>query len=151
MFFAERRSDCCDFLIRSSSKYKTSVMMHENEISGVIIDKAIKIHKALGPGLLESSYKSCLAFELERAGLAIQVEKALPLVYEEVRLECGYRLDILVENKVIIEIKAVETINDVHVAQLLTYLKLSGCKLGLLMNFNVLKIIHGTKRLVNNL
>ena len=125
--------------------------MHENEISWIIINNTIKVHKALGPDLLESSYKSCLAFKLQQAGLNIQVEKALPLIYEEVKLDCGYRIDILVEEKVIVELKAVELLHDIHVAQVLTYLKLSGCKLGLLMNFNVLKIIDGTKRLVNNL
>lgn len=125
--------------------------MHENEISKIIIDAAIRVHRAFGPGLLESSYKYCLAFELQQAGLQVQIEKGLPLVYEDVKLECGYRIDILVENKVIIEIKAVDALTDIHTAQVLTYLKLSGCKLALLINFNVLKVIAGTKRLVNNL
>ena len=112
---------------------------------------AIKVHSALGPGLLESAYKECLFYELCRAGLAVEKEKPLPLVYESVKLECGYRVDLLVEGKLIIEIKAVEAITDVHLAQALTYLKLSNCKLGLLINFNVVLLKQGIKRVVNNL
>lgn len=123
----------------------------ENELSKIIVDCAFKVHKNLGPGLLESSYEECLMYELIKAGLFIEKQKALPLVYEEVKLEVGYRIDILVENKVVIEIKAVEVLNDVHLAQILTYLKLSGCKLGLLINFNVSLIKNGIKRVVNNL
>jgi GxxExxY protein len=114
--------------------------MTENEITDKIISCAIKVHKKLGPGLLESSYKECLFYELTKAGLFAYKEKALPLIYEEVKLECGYRIDLLVENKVIVEIKAVEALNDVHLAQILTYLRLSNCKVGLLLNFNVAKM-----------
>lgn len=125
--------------------------MHKNEISEIIVDAAIRVHRLLGPGLLESSYKSCLAFELQKAGLQVQVEVGLPLLYEDVKLECGYRIDILVENKVIIEIKSVEALHSIHTAQVLTYLKLSGCKLALLINFNVLRVVDGLKRFANSL
>lgn len=129
---------------------KTTFML-ENEISQKIIGCAIEVHKVLGPGLLESAYQECLSYELEKSGLNVQKQKPLPLIYKDMKLETGYRLDLIVENKVIIEIKSVETINDIHVAQLLTYLKLSGCRLGLLMNFNVLRIVDGMKRLANRL
>ncbi len=125
--------------------------MTENEISKVIFDAALKVHKALGPGLLESAYEECLYYELLKSDLFVVKQKALPLIYEEVKLEIGYRIDLLVENKVIIEVKAVEALNDVHLAQILTYLKLSNCKLGLLINFNVALIKNGIKRVVNNL
>jgi GxxExxY protein len=101
--------------------------------------------------LLESAYKECLFYELCRAGLAVEKEKPLPLVYECVKLECGYRVDLLVEGKLIIEIKAVEGLTDIHLAQVLTYLKLSNCKLGLLINFNLVLLKQGIKRVVNNL
>ncbi len=123
----------------------------ENEISQKIIGCAIEVHKVLGPGLLESAYQECLSYELEKSGLNVQKQTPLPLIYKDMKLETGYRLVLIVENKVIIEIKSVETINDIHVAQLLTYLKLSGCRLGLLMNFNVLRIVDGIKRLANRL
>jgi GxxExxY protein len=125
--------------------------MNENEISSKVIGCAIEVHKLLGPGLLENAYEECLFYELKLAGFNVEKQKALPLIYKEVKLDAGYRLDLLVENKLIIEIKAVEAINDIHIAQVLTYLKVSGCKLGLLMNFNVLKIKDGVKRLANNL
>lgn len=125
--------------------------MTENEISKIIFDCALKVHKALGPGLLESAYEECLFYELKKTGLNVEKQKALPLIYEEVKLEIGYRIDLMVENKVVIEIKAVEALNDVHLAQILTYLKLSNCKLGMLINFNVALIKNGIKRVVNNL
>ena len=124
--------------------------MMENEISEKIIGCAIQVHKSLGPGLLESAYLECLYYELQNTGLFVEKQKPLPLVYKEVKLDAGYRLDLIVEKKVIIEIKSVDCLNDVHVAQVLTYLKLSGCKVGLLMNFNVLRVTDGLKRLVNN-
>jgi GxxExxY protein len=102
--------------------------MTENQISEIIVDCALKIHRKLGPGLLENSYEACLCFELENRGLKVERQKGLPLIYEEVELEVGYRIDLLVENKVIIELKAVEKLNNVHLAQTLTYLKLSNCK-----------------------
>lgn len=125
--------------------------MTENEISKVVFDCALKVHQNLGPGLLESAYEECLYYELCKTGLKIEKQKPLPLVYEDVRLEVGYRIDIMIENKFIIEIKAVDALNDVHLAQILTYLKLSNCKLGLLINFNVTLIKNGIRRVVNNL
>lgn len=124
--------------------------MTENELSHKIISCAIEVHKALGPGLLESAYLDCLAYEMEKNGLLIEKQKPLPLVYKEVKLDAGYRLDLLVCGKVIVELKSVDAINDVHKAQVLTYLKLSGCKLGLLINFNVVKLVDGIIRLVND-
>jgi GxxExxY protein len=124
--------------------------MLENNISEKIIGSSIEVHKSLGPGLLESAYLECLFYELQKSGLKVEKQKPLPLVYKEVKLDAGYRLDLIVENKVIIEIKSVEALNDIHVAQVLTYLKLSGCKVGLLINFNVLRLTEGLRRLVNN-
>lgn len=123
--------------------------MTENEISGVIIGAGIEVHKALGPGLLESAYKECLFYKLFKSGLYVEKEKPMPLVFEDIRLECGYRIDLLVENKVVIETKSVEALNDVHFAQTLTYMKLGNYKLGLLMNFNVLLLKDGIKRVIN--
>jgi GxxExxY protein len=123
--------------------------MSENEISRIVFDSALKVHKNLGPGLLESAYEECLFYESIKTGLIVEKQKPLPLVYEDMRLEIGYRIDIMVENKFIIEIKAVDTLNDVHLAQILTYLKLSNCKLGLLINFNVSLIKNGIKRVIN--
>jgi GxxExxY protein len=125
--------------------------MTENELSRIVFDCALKVHQTLGPGLLESAYEECLFYELKKTGLDIQKQKPLPLIYEEVKLDVGYRLDILIENKLILEIKSVDALNDIHFAQLLTYLKLTNCKLGLLMNFNVVLIKNGIKRVVNNL
>ncbi len=124
--------------------------MHENEISGKIVSLAIEVHQALGPGLLENAYKECLFYKLIKSGLHAEKEKPMPLVYEEVRLDCGYRLDILVEKKVVIEIKSVEGLNEVHFAQTLTYLKLGNYKVGLLINFNVPFLKNGIRRIVNN-
>ena len=125
--------------------------MYENEISERIIGCAIEVHKILGPGLLESAYEECLFYEIFQTGLRVEKQKPLPLIYKEIKLEVGYRIDLIVEYKVLVEIKSVEALNDIHTAQVLTYLKLSGCKLGLLMNFNVLRVKDGIKRLVNNL
>lgn len=123
--------------------------MNEEEILNKIIGQAIEVHRILGPGLLESSYKECLYYRLRKIGLEREKEKAMPLVFEEVRLECGYRIDILVNNKVVIELKSVEALNDVHLAQTLTYMKLGNFKLGLLLNFNVSLLKNGMKRLKN--
>ncbi len=125
--------------------------MTENEISEKIIGCAIQVHRELGPGLLESSYEECLYYELIQSGLLVEKQKPLPLVYKEVKLDCGYRIDLMVEKKVIIEVKAVDALNDIHLAQVLTYLKLSKCKLGLLINFNVTLLKAGIKRVANNL
>jgi GxxExxY protein len=125
--------------------------MSENDLSRIVFSSALKVHQALGPGLLESAYEECLFYELRKLDLSVEKQKALPLIYEEVKLDVGYRLDILVENKLILEIKAVDCLNEVHFAQLLTYLKLTNCKLGLLINFNVALLKHGVKRIANNL
>lgn len=125
--------------------------MTENQISEKIIGCAIQVHRELGPGLLESSYEECLYYELVQSGLLVEKQKPLPLVYKEVRLDCGYRIDLMIEGKIIIEVKAVESLNDIHMAQILTYLKLSNTRLGLLMNFNVTLLKSGIKRVVNNL
>jgi GxxExxY protein len=123
----------------------------ENEISHLIVGGALKVHPALGPGLLESAYEACLQYELIKTGLRVEAQKALPLVYESVKLECGYRIDLLIESKVIIEVKSIEAVADIHFAQVLTYLRLSGLKLALLMNFNVLHMKDGIRRVVNKL
>lgn len=120
----------------------------DNKLTEKVIGCAIKVHSELGPGLLESAYEECLYFELNKSGLYVEKQKALPLKYYGVLLECGYRVDLFIENKLIVEVKACESLTDVHKAQVLTYLKLSGCKLGLLMNFNVTKLINGVKRLI---
>jgi len=125
--------------------------MNENELSNKIIGLAIEIHQSLGPGLLESAYKETLYYRLREEGFIAEKEKPMPLIYKDVKLDCGYRIDILVENKVVIEIKSVEALNEVHLAQTLTYMKLGNYKLGLLMNFNVVLLKHGIKRIVNNL
>jgi GxxExxY protein len=125
--------------------------MSENEIAKRIIGAAIEVHKSLGPGLLESAYQECLFYKLGKEGLYAVKEKAMPLIYEEVVLDCGYRIDLLVENKVVIELKSVESLNDVHLAQTLTYLKLGDYKLGLLINFNVSLLKKGIRRVANGL
>lgn len=123
--------------------------MTENELAKIAFDAGMKVHKALGPGLLESTYEECLFFELNKAGIKVEKQKALPLIYEEVKLDVGYRIDLMLENKFIIEIKSVESLNDLHLAQILTYLKLSNCKLGLLINFNSVLFKNGVKRVIN--
>ncbi len=123
--------------------------MTENEISNRIIECAIKVHSDLGPGLLESAYQECLYYALCKDNLVVEKQKAMPLIYEEVHLDCGYRIDLVVENKVIVEIKSVEALHDVHLAQTLTYLKLGNFKLGLLINFNVTLLKNGIKRVIN--
>jgi GxxExxY protein len=125
--------------------------MTENELSNKVIGLAMEVHTALGPGLLESAYKECLYYKMGNSGFFVEKEKAMPLVFEQVKLECGYRIDLLVEQKLVIEIKSVEALNDVHLAQTLTYMKLGNYKLGLLMNFNVARLKEGIKRVVNGL
>ncbi len=125
--------------------------MTENELASKIIGIAIQVHQALGPGLLEKAYQECLFYKLQQEGLIVEKEKSMPLIYEEVKLDCGYRIDILVENKVVLELKSVDALNEIHMAQTLTYLKLGEYKLGLLINFNVALLKHGIKRIVNNL
>lgn len=120
--------------------------MELNQITEIIIGCAIEVHKNLGPGLLESAYEECLAYELQNAGLNIQRQKAVPVVYKEIKLDCGYRIDILVENTVVIELKTVDAFNPVHEAQILTYMKFTEKKIGLLINFNVTLLKNGLKR-----
>jgi len=120
-----------------------------NALTGRIIGAAIEVHRHLGPGLLESAYETCLAYELERRGLAVERQKALPLVYKDIRMDHGYRLDLLVERDVILEIKVVEQIAPVHEAQILSYLRFSGCKIGLLINFNVKLLKDGIRRFID--
>lgn len=122
--------------------------MTENELSKVILGKAIEVHRTLGPGLLESAYQECLYYELINEGLKVKKEKALPIVYKEIKLDHGYRIDLLIENKVVIELKTVEFLTDVHTAQILTYMKLGNYKLGLLLNFNVKLLKEGIKRFI---
>lgn len=123
--------------------------MNENELANKIIGLAIEVHKALGPGLLESAYKECLFYKIKQAGFSVEKEKPMPLVFENVKLDCGYRIDLLVENKLVIEIKAVNALNNIHLAQTLTYLRLGNFKLGLLINFNVPLLKNGIKRVIN--
>ncbi len=125
--------------------------MNPNDVSGQVVDAAIKVHRSLGPGLLESAYQACLAFELRDRGLRVETEVALPIVYREVQLEVGYRIDLLVENQVLVEIKSVDRLIPIHQAQVLSYLKMSKKRIGLLINFNVTLLKDGIKRLVNNL
>ena len=123
--------------------------MDTNQLTSEIIGIAINIHKALGPGLLESAYEECLASELKNAGLQIERQKPVPVFYKDIKLKCGYRIDILVEDIVIIELKSVEQLAPIHDAQMLTYLKFSNKKIGLLINFNVLLLKNGIKRFIH--
>ena len=125
--------------------------MTENEISNKIIGCAIAVHKALGPGLLESAYEECLAAEMDEKGLAYHRQKPVPVIYRRVKLDCGYRVDFLVENKVVVDLKAIETVPPVMYAQVLTYVRFLDKRLGLLMNFHEERLGHGVRRIVNNL
>ena len=122
-------------------------LLHQ-ELTSSILGCAYKVHSALGPGLLESAYEECLHYELDKIGLVAIKQKPMPLVYEEKKLDLGYRIDLFIEGKVIIEIKSVEALNPIHMAQLMTYLKLSGCRVGFLINFNVLSLKDGIKRVI---
>ena len=137
---------CCIFKFKKLN----NTVVSENEITEQIIRAAIKVHKSLGPGLLESAYESCLYYEIFQSGLFVERQKAIPLVYADVKLDCGYRADLLVERKVIIEVKSVEALNEIHIMQTLTHLKLLDFRVGLLINFNVVRLIAGVKRVVNN-
>lgn len=123
--------------------------IHVNNLATRAIGIAIEVHSALGPGLLESCYKECLYYKLTQSGLFVEKEKPMPLVFEEVKLDCGYRVDLLIEGQLLLEIKSVEALNDIHLAQTLTYLKLGNYKLGLLLNFNVVKLKDGIRRVIN--
>jgi GxxExxY protein len=121
-----------------------------DSITRRIIGAAIEVHRRLGPGLLESAYEICLAYELRQCGMKVEQQKPLPVVYKDVKLDCGYRLDLVVEDSVVVEVKAVEKLARIHDAQLLSYLRLSGKTVGLLLNFNVRVLKNGVKRIVNN-
>lgn len=137
-----------------TAEYAETAEMNDNdkinEITEQIIGSAIDVHRTLGPGLLESAYEACLAFELISRGLKLEQQKALPVVYRDMKLDCGYRLDLVVENAVVIELKAVEHLLSIHRAQLISYLKLTGLKVGLLINFHTKILKNGIVRLVNN-
>lgn len=122
-------------------------MLYE-DLTEVIIGCAINVHKELGPGLLESAYEECLFYELKKAGLKVERQKAIPVVYKEIKIDCGYRADLIVEDKVILELKTVDDFNPVYEAQILTYLKFAKKKIGLLINFNVLRLKEGIKRYI---
>lgn len=123
--------------------------MSEDFLTKGIIGVAIEVHTSLGPGLLENAYKECLYYKLRKEGFHVEKEKIMPLIFEEVKLDCGYRIDLLVEDRIVIELKSVVALNDVHLAQTLTYMKLGNYKHGLLINFNVFRLKEGIRRLVN--
>jgi GxxExxY protein len=125
--------------------------LSENDIAKIVFEAALKVHRKTGPGLLESAYQECLFYELDKAGLFVEKQKMLPLIYEDIKLDAGYRIDLMINNKVVIELKSVEVIAPVHIAQVITYLRLSGAKLGILINFNVALLKDGFKRIVNGL
>lgn len=125
------------------------LQMDDHQLTGTVLNAAIEVHKALGPGLLESAYLECMYYKLQSMGLRVEKQKGVPLSFEEVKLEIGYRLDLLVEGELVIELKSVESLNDIHLAQILTYLKLGNYKRGLLINFNVLLLKDGIKRVIN--
>ena len=122
--------------------------MNIEEIFKITLDYSFRVHSSLGPGLLESAYLEAMFYELKRSGLFVEKQIPLPMVYQKINLEIGYRIDLLVENVVIVEVKSIEALADIHLAQILTYLKLSGCKLGLLVDFNVLHLKEGIKRVI---
>ena len=130
--------------------FEREISTDTNRITGQIIAAAIKIHSQIGPGVLESVYQRCLEYELSRVGLAVQSEVALPVLYEGISLESGYRVDLLVENSIIVELKCVESILPIHKTQLLTYLRLANMRMGLLLNFNVVHLRNGINRILNN-
>lgn len=134
--------NCCDRTFQIKK-------MTENQIAREVLDAGLRVHRALGPGLLERAYEECLFYELTQSGIFVEKQKALPLIYEEVELEVGYYVDLMIERKFIVELKSVERLNDVHLAQILTYLKLADCKLGMLINFNVSLLKNGVKRVIN--
>jgi GxxExxY protein len=122
--------------------------MNNEEVFKQVLDCSFRVHSSLGPGLLESAYEECLFFEIQNQKLYVEKQKPMPLIYRDVKLDLGYRLDLMVENNVIVEIKSVEALNEVHMAQILTYLKLAECKLGLLINFNVRHLKDGIRRII---
>ena len=123
----------------------------ENDISKIVYEAGYIVHKTLGPGLLESAYEECLFYELNKQGILVERQKSMPLVYDEVKMDVGYRLDFLIEKKIVLEIKSIESLQDIHLAQILTYFRLSNCKLGMLINFNTLQFKNGVKRVINGI
>jgi len=123
----------------------------ENDISKIVYESGYIVHKALGPGLLESAYEECLFYELNKFDILVERQKPTPLIYDEVKMDVGYRLDFLIEKKFVLEIKSIESLQDIHLAQILTYLRLSNCKLGMLINFNTLQFKNGVKRVINGI
>jgi GxxExxY protein len=142
----EHREVCYALRMATSARSHTFPV---NQITGAIVNSAMKVHSTLGPGLLESAYQACLAHELRNRGFAVLTEVPLPVVYEGQKLEVGYRIDLVVANRVAVEVKSVEGIHPIHEAQLLSYMRLSGMRVGLLMNFNVLCLRDGIKRMVD--
>ena len=135
------------FEIEESANIDYAMRPHDH-LTKTIVGAAIEVHKILGPGLLESTYEACLLYELKTANLKAECQKILPIEYKDITLDCGYRLDLLVEDKVVVEVKSVNELTKVHEAQLLTYLKISGCQVGLLINFNVWRLKEGIRRLI---
>lgn len=123
----------------------------ENDISKIVYEAGYIVHKTLGPGLLESVYEECLFYELNKHDILVERQKPMPLIYDEVKMDVGYRLDFMIEKKFVLEIKSVESLQDIHLAQILTYLRLSNCKLGMLINFNTLQFKNGVKRVINGI
>ncbi len=123
--------------------------LSENDILGLVLGAALAVHSALGPGLLEGAYKECLSYKLKKSGIGVETEKPVPVIFEEVKMDCGYRVDLLVEGMLIIEVKSVAALNEVHLAQTINYMKLGNYPLALLINFNVMRLKDGIKRLVN--
>lgn len=122
--------------------------MKENSITKAVLRAAFTVHTQLGPGLLESAYEACLAHEIALLGFVVERQVPMPLIYKEIKMETGYRLDLLIQKKIIVEVKAIEAFTDVHIAQMITYLKLSNCKIGLLINFHVSSLKNGIKRII---
>ncbi|WP_126652671.1 GxxExxY protein [Chryseobacterium aureum] len=123
----------------------------ENDLSKIVYEAGYVVHKALGPGLLESAYEECLFYELNKHDILVERQKPMPLIYDEIKMDVGYRLDFLIEKKFVLEIKSIESLQDIHLAQILTYLRLSNCKLGMLINFNTLQFKNGVKRVINGI
>ncbi|MGE8513263.1 MAG: GxxExxY protein [Chryseobacterium culicis] len=123
----------------------------ENDISKIVYEAGYIVHKALGPGLLESAYEECLFYELNKHDILVERQKPMPLIYDEIKMDVGYRLDFLIEKKFVLEIKSIESLQDIHLAQILTYLRLSNCKLGMLINFNTIQFKNGVKRVINGI
>ncbi len=133
---------------QSSKRYYQPIPPEVEKIGKIILDAGFKVHKTLGPGLLESAYEACYAYEIRQSGVAVQTQAALPITYNEVKIDAGYRIDLFVENCVIVELKAVEKMNSLYEAQLLTYMKLAGVRLGYLINFNAIRLKDGIKHMV---